>query len=259
MKTDLAGEIIDGFSGEPYRKRKTGRLFGLSTEEIVIETEEEVRRVGKPAGRYWTLEVKSVTDPAADPDRDVRALSELLARFLPPSGTVFVAGIGNAALTSDSLGVRSLERLLTGNYKNRRLCALSTGVCGKTGFEPDALVSSAVRAVSPSLVVLTDALAAEKIGRVGKTVQLTDAGLWPGSGVGNARFELSEKTLGVPVVALGLPTVVPIEDEESGRLLTISPGDIDAVVEKAARLFSLAIDLAVFPELGLPLIKELAL
>lgn len=257
MKTDLAGEIIDGFSGEPYPKRKTGRLFGLATEEIVIETGEDARRVGKPRGRYYTLELESVTALTADPDRDVRALSDILARFLPPSGTVFVAGIGNAALTSDSLGVRSLDRLLTGSYGARRLCALSTGVCGKTGFEPSTLISSAIKAISPSIVVLTDALTAEKIVRVGKTVQITNAGLWPGSGVGNARFELSEKTLGVPVVALGLPTVVPFEDEESGQTLTVSPGDIDAVVERAARIFSLAIDLAVFPELGLPLIKEL--
>lgn len=256
MKTDLAGEIIDSFSGEPFPGRKSGTLFGLATEEIVIETPEEARRIGKPAGHYHTLEVRSVTDPSADFDRDVLALSALLTRFLPSSGTVFVAGIGNAALTSDSLGAKSLERLLTGSYGNRRLCALSTGVCGKTGFSPDTLVSTAVRAISPSLVVLTDALAAEKIDRVGKTVQLTDAGLWPGSGVGNARFELSEKTLGVPVVALGLPTVVPFDDE-SKRTLTVSPGDIDAVVEKAARLFSLAIDLAVFPDLGLPLIKDL--
>ncbi len=258
MQTDLAGEIIDGFSGEIFPGRKRGRLFGVLTDEICIETAEEAERIGKPLGRYLTLEWQSIVDPSAETENEIRALAAVLSDFLPKEGTIFAVGIGNEELTSDSLGAKTVSRLLVGSGENHKLCALSTGVCGKTGFEPLSMIRLAAKQINPAAILLIDALAAEKIDRIGKAVQVTDAGLCPGSGVGMAKQELSEKTFGVPVVALGLPTVIHYPQELSGgRAVFVSPGDVDLLVKRASYLLSLAIDLAVFPELGLELIREM--
>ena len=260
METDLAGEIIDGFSGEIFPGRKAGRLFGVPTDEIRIETAAEAERIGKPRGRYLTLEWKSAADPSGETEKEIRALAAALSGFLPPKGTIFAVGIGNGELTSDSLGAETVSDLLIGSGKSHRLCALSTGVCGKTGFEPFTMIRAAANQIEPAAILLIDALAAEKIGRIGKTVQITDAGICPGSGVGRAKRELSAETLGVPVVALGMPTVIRYPKELSGgREVFVSPGDVDLLVKRASRLLSLSVDLAVFPELGLDLIREMAL
>lgn len=260
IQTDLAGEIIDGFSGENFPGRRAGRLFGVPTEEIRIETAEEAEKIGKPVGRYVTVEWDSVTGLLAETDREVKALAAVLSGFLPERGTVFAVGIGNRELTSDALGAKSLEHLSVGVGENRKLCALSTGVSGRTGFEPLSMIRFAAEHIKPSAILLIDALAAEKIGRIGKTVQVTDAGLWPGSGVGETKAELSERTLGVPVVAVGMPTVIRYPRELSGgRAVFVSPGDVDLLVRRASRLIAMSVDLAVFPELGLELVKEMVL
>lgn len=259
MQTDLAGEIIDGFSGEIFPGRKKKRLFGVPTDEIRIETEAEAERIGKPQGRYLTLEWKSILDPTAETENEIKALAAVLSGFLPKTGTIFAVGIGNEELTSDSLGAKTVSRLLVGDGESHRLCALSTGVCGKTGFEPLSMIRLAAKQIEPAAILLIDALAAEKIDRIGKAVQVTNAGLCPGSGVGMAKQELSERTLGVPVVALGLPTVIHYPPELSGgKTVFVSPGDVDLLVKRASCLLSLAVDLAVFPELGLEIIREMA-
>ena len=110
----------------------------------------------------------------------------------------------------------------------------------------------------PDLIILVDSLAAENISHIGSTVQLTDSGIRPGSGIGKGKRELSSETLGVPVLAIGVPTVIRYPGIEHEKVF-VSPNDIDVTVKRAAKLIALGIDLAVFPEFGLDGIKEMVL
>ena len=200
-------------------------------------------------------------DPTVNSDEEIAALAAELAALLPRHGTVLAVGVGNEALAADSLGAAAISAMCAGSFLGRRLCCLSTGVCGKTGFSPLEMIKSVIELTSPAAVVLVDALAAEHISHIGRTVQLTDAGICPGSGVGREQFELSAAVLGVPTVAVGMPTVIGYTESggaEDGKIIFVAPCDIDVTVKRAARLIALAVELAVFPELGLETLKEMS-
>lgn len=260
MKSDLAKEIFSGLE-EKFPGTKTFHRRGnIDFSQIDIKSDGLSALLEKPKGRYVTMEAESVTDPSLGSDGEISALAEEIASLLPQRGTILVAGIGNVELTADSLGAKAAGMVLAGTFFERRLCCLSTGVCGRTGFEAFDMIASAAAMTKPAAVILIDALAAEDISHIGRTVQITDTGIRPGSGIGTGKRELSEKTLGVPVVAIGVPTVIrfPFKGER-GREVFVSPNDIDITVKRAARLIALAVNLAVFPELGLDAIKELVL
>ena len=173
--------------------------------------------LGKPAGRYVTLELPPLA-------RDVRPAAEALAAELrrllrlQPGQGVLVAGLGNEAVTPDALGPLCLRGLFLTRHLIRHLpeqfggvrpvSAVAPGVLATTGMESLELVRGAVRHVRPACVLAVDALAAAAPERLCRTFQLSDAGIVPGSGVGNHRNALTEETLGVPVIAIGIPTVV---------------------------------------------------
>lgn len=258
MKSDLAKEIFNGLE-EKFPKTETFHRRGnIDIAQIDINSDELSALLEKPKGRYITMEAESITDPSLGSDGEISALAEEIASLLPQKGTVLVAGIGNVELTADSLGAKAAGMVLAGTFFERRLCCLSTGVCGRTGFEAFDMIASAAAMTKPAAVILIDALAAENISHIGRTVQITDTGIRPGSGIGTGKRELSEKTLGAPVVAIGVPTVIRFPfTGEKGREVFVSPNDIDITVKRAARLIALAVNLAVFPELGLDTIKEL--
>ena len=207
------------------------------------------------------MEAESILGPTANSDEEIAAIAAELAALLPRRGTVLAVGIGNEALTADSLGAAAIAAMCAGSFLGRRLCCLSTGVCGKTGFSPLEMIKSVIELTSPAAVVLVDALAAEYISHIGRTVQLTDAGICPGSGVGREQFELSAAVLGVPTVAVGMPTVIGYTANggaADGKTVFVTPCDIDVTVKRAARLIALAVELAIFPELGLDTLKEMS-
>lgn len=186
--------------------------------------------------------------------------------MLPGQGPVLVAGLGNAAVTPDAIGPRALDHLvvtrhLGGSFPQLRpVSAIAPGVLGTTGLESVEVIRGIVERSEPCCVVVLDALASRSLERVCTTVQLTDTGISPGSGVGNRRAAFDRETLGVPVLAVGVPTVVdastlledvleeneckngknPIKNDHS---LVVTPKDIDARVGHIARLLGYGVSL----------------
>ena len=221
--------------------------------------------------------------PVNPADEVTHLLAEELRRMLPPEGMVLVVGLGNAQITPDALGPLTVRQILatrhipaqlaeqTGLSGLRPVAAIAPGVLGQTGIETGEIILSIVRDLSPAAVVAVDALAAGSPERLGCTIQISDSGISPGSGVLNARKELSRQSLGVPVLSLGIPTVVDggtlvcgllgCEDEsrvpEEARAMMVTPRDVDALIERGAKHLSLALNAALQPQLSLEEISYL--
>lgn len=248
-KTDLAKEIIDKISPDYAKKRN---FFFRSTEisEVLIETDSESAAFDKPKGRYVTVEADFPRFAFEKFDEEVFAAASELSKMLPETGDIFAVGIGNGAMTADSLGPLVSENLLAGEFFGRKLFSAVPGVFGRTGIEPELFVSALAEKLSPAAVIIIDSLAAEEITHVCRSVQICDSGIAPGSGFGKAAAEISAATLGIPVIAIGTPTVTRMGD--SGF---VAPNDIDFLVERAAKLIACAVNLAVFPRAGMDFIK----
>ena len=225
-RTDLALEARELWQESAER---TSRLSGVKA----VKTRQEgypVTRVdildrrgeealGKPQGSYLTIDLTTFWQRKADFfERAVRAVGGQLKALVPAEGSVLVIGLGNAALTADAVGPLTLDSVLITRHLIaamprqfsgfRPVAVQRTGVLGTTGVESAEAVRGLVEQVKPGLVIAVDALASRRMGRVCATVQLSDTGIVPGSGVGNHRAALNAETLGVPVIALGIPTVV---------------------------------------------------
>lgn len=258
IKSDLASEIIKGISKKDLPTEEYHRFEGVDITKIKISSGAQEKAAGRPAGIYTSIEAESILDPSVNSDCEIKAIAAEVLSMLPKSGTVLVVGIGNESLVADSLGAKAVAAITAGSFLKRRLCCLSTGVCGKTGFSPLEMIKSVIKTVNPVAIILIDALAAENIEHIGRTVQITDAGICPGSGVGKEKFELSRKVFNVPTVCIGLPSVISYPIKANGKTVFVSPCDIDITIKRGARLIALATELAVFPALGLETIKELS-
>ena len=225
-RTDLALEARELWQESA---EKTTRLSGVKA----VKTREEgypVTRVdildqrgeealGKPPGSYLTIDLSSFWARKADFfERAVRAVGSPLKAMLPSEGPALVVGLGNGAMTPDAVGPLAADNVLVTRHliaampKHfagfRPVAVFRSGVLGTTGVESAESVRGLVEQVKPAFVVAIDALAARRVGRMCATVQLSDTGIIPGSGVGNHRAALNRETLGVPVFAIGIPTVV---------------------------------------------------
>ena len=235
----------------------------------------------KPVGKYVTLTLDGLK--RREPDafgRAVRALAAELEALLslPESASVLVVGLGNRAVTPDAVGplatghtlvTRHLVESLPEQFGSfRPVASIATGVLGTTGMESGEIVASLCHSLKPDAVVAIDALASRNLGRVCSTIQLSNTGIVPGSGVGNARAALDEKTLGVPVVAVGVPTVVDgatlaadiLAEAGKGELepealqghdggIFVTPRDIDERVADLSRVIGYGLTLALQPGL----------
>ena len=255
-RTDLALESVQAacsgaetgtISGVRSRERTRE---GYAVTDIRVEDEDGAQALGKPVGRYVTVDLGPYFRREADYfDRGVRCLAGELAALL-------AAGLGNRAMTCDAVGPASIDNLLVTRHMIRAMprqfadfrpvAAVCPGVLARTGLEALELVRGAVERVRPAAVIAVDALAARDSARLCATVQLSDTGLVPGSGVGNRRSALDRGTLGVPVIAVGIPTVVDA-DPRAGLFLT--PRDIDQRIRELGRLLGYGITLALQPSL----------
>lgn len=221
----------------------------------------------RPVGKYITMEL----GPYLHRQRDFFArgagcIARELAALLPEGeGPTLVVGLGNRSLTADAVGPLALPHILVTRHMLAAMpeefagfssvAALATGVLGETGLESSELIAAATEKLRPRCVIVLDALAAATREKLCAVLQLTDTGLTPGSGVGNHRKEVSRRTLGVPVLALGLPTVIRAEQlvgEETpaeGEPLFVTPRDIDQRVRELSRMMAYGIDLALQPHL----------
>ena len=242
---------------------------GFSLEITEVRDRKASLELCKPIGRYVTMELGALLRREEDAfARACGVLSrELRARLALREGeSVLVVGLGNADITPDAVGPLAAEQVLVTRHLTeqmpeefgafRPVSVFCSGVLGTTGVESAALTGAVAQLVAPSRIIAVDALAAGEIGHLCRTIQLTDAGIVPGSGVGNARSALTEEALGIPVIALGVPTVVdartlcadltgegdipyPTEGE-----LFVTPRDIDCRVRDVSRLLGYAINLA---------------
>lgn len=211
IRTDLAIELVD---------KKPTEKDGIKITEINL-TEKESKKIGKKKGNYITIEFTDITDYENKEKIKTIFIKELKKilnlQKIKPEDLCLIIGLGNEKSTPDSLGPLTIEKTLVTNHLYlygdleegfRRVCALSPGVMGETGIETSDLIKQIKETVKPDFIIVIDALAASSVERVNKTIQISDSGINPGSGVGNKRKEISKDILNIPVIAIGVPTVV---------------------------------------------------
>lgn len=272
QRTDLAAEAwrlwresAAETTALPGVRAREGRLGAFPVTEVEILDRAGGEALGKPEGRYVTVDLRPYfADRAGNFSPAAEAVAEILAELLPEEGEVFVAGLGNRAMTPDAIGPLTVEHLLVTRHLRevlpgfRPVSAAAAGVLGTTGLESAEWVEGLARQCGAGAVVAVDALAARETERLCTSVQLSDAGLVPGSGVGNHRRALNREALGIPVISVGVPTVVdaatlaadllggqaPPELAERGRGLFVTPREVDARAADLGRLLGAAITMA---------------
>ena len=263
IRTDLAVERLE-LSGGPLPKgvRRTEKVLnGVPLTEVRIEAENAAKLLGKPQGCYFTVECTPFRKTPENFEAEVLVTAQALSQLLP-EGPVLVAGLGNESITPDALGPEAVHLMLAtrhlpagtaaalGMGTLRPVSAIAPGVLGQTGIETCEILAALVKEVSPAAVIAVDALAAGDPARLGATVQICDTGISPGSGVANRRKELSAQTLGVPVIAVGVPTVTDFS-AGGGEPMMVTPREIDLIIENAAKTVAFALNKALQPGLRL--------
>ncbi len=277
VRTDLALEARESFEEDDVEIR------GVSIEEkydedrdirvtrVRIETENGAKAMGKPVGEYLTLEAPGLSEEDEDYHREV---SEELAKYIQEligeqEQSILVVGLGNREVTPDALGPQVVNNLMItrhiireygvrafGREQMNRVSAIVPGVMAQTGMETSEIVKGIVAETRPDWVIAIDALAARSSKRLNRTIQLCDAGINPGSGVGNHRNGLTKENLGVPILAIGVPTVVDaatiIYDATGDRSriapnlngMFVTPKNVDEMIKRLSFTISEAINIA---------------
>ena len=271
-RTDLAMEKEKFKDGSEIKGvEKTVRTSARTRTTLIrVKTDEAARVTQQPKGSYITVEMREFSGESELFDERFREIKNAVLSLLPQGeGTVLVVGLGNENITPDALGPECVNSVFSTRHISSVLaedaglghlnsvCAVATGVLGQTGIETGEIIRGITELVKPRAVIVIDALACSGIERLCRTVQITDTGIVPGSGVGNSRKEISRNTLGVPVIAIGVPTVidaVTVAGERnaannglSGMMVT--PREIDSVIHRAARLISLSVNSALQPHI----------
>lgn len=275
-RTDLAMEAMEalgeGFPEGVSCQKLERDGFRVIRMEISPAAQEAV---GKPAGRYVTIEVDSFESTTEHYAELVCRIADELRSLLPAQGAILIAGLGNNDITPDALGPKTIDGIFatrhipdilasqTGLSGLRQAAAIAPGVLGQTGMETSEILAALVKEIRPVALIVVDALASKSLDRLGKTIQLSDTGISPGSGVQNKRKEIGPASMGIPVLAVGVPTVVdmatiaqelttdPAAISEQGRTMMVTPREIDLMIEKSAKALALAINRALQPMLEL--------
>ena len=227
IRTDLAIEAKQAYTEENKRE-----LDGVKVDEenegdikvttVTIESDEAGKELGKPKGHYITIDFPEFTSYGGECMNELSmVVGKVLKRLadVTKDKLVLIVGLGNWNVTPDALGPKVVEKIMvTRHIKElmpdaledyvRSVCALAPGVLGITGIETGEIVKAVVEKIKPDLVICIDALGSRKLERVNRTIQIGDTGISPGAGVGNNRMQINEKSLGVKVLAVGVPTVV---------------------------------------------------
>ncbi len=287
IRSDLACEAgcdLSNIDGTEYSKSDTGIC---TVEALTIKTEKAALELGHAMGTYVTVTSERLwllSDEAIGMISDViaKSIKKMICELCGIDGitsdtSILAVGLGNRSITADALGpqavdlltvTRHLKELNEALFEDVGMCqlsALTPSVLGKTGIESAELIRSAVESVSPNAIIVIDALAAGSVERLATTIQISDTGINPGAGIGNIRTQISREALGVPVIALGIPTVVDsstlvsdalirssiteLDDEtlsrlENNRSFYVTPKETDLITERSAKLLSDAINQA---------------
>lgn len=268
FRTDLAmedifcGEHTDRITQIPGVRAENDCIQGVARTRVEILNDAGERALGKPKGNYVTLELpKDHSHDAGQFAQTVQILAEELQSLmqLQPQKSVMVVGLGNRLMTPDAVGPRVLDKTIITRHLPemglRMVSGLIPGVQGSTGIESAELTNCAAKHIRPDCILVIDALAAREPSRLCTTIQITDTGIIPGSGISGGRAAFNAVTLGVPVFALGVPTVITAAclcgcPEVSGDLL-VTLSDIDVEVGRISRLLAYGINQVLFPDLRL--------
>lgn len=280
VRTDLAlearecvGEMEEEIRGvrveETYEEEKEIRIT-----RVIIETKNAAKALGKPMGIYITLEAPRMAEPEENYHQEISsALAEELCQIIPNSGkeqSILVVGLGNREVTADALGPTVADNLFVTRHivkeygkaaynrsQMHMVSCIIPGVMAKTGMESAEIVRGVVEQTSPDVVIVVDALAARSTKRLNRTIQITDTGIHPGSGVGNHRNGLTQESLKVPVIAIGVPTVVDaatiVNDATAGQIkgnlaelgnMYVTSKDVDYQVRQIGHIICDALNMA---------------
>ena len=277
-RTDLAAEDLENEGKSEVENYNVGNL---NVQKIALD-EANAKKYGKKEGIYYTITTDAIIDLEHDLATEVsitlaKILEDIYEEYnLTQESYILVLGLGNDEITPDSLGPKAVKNIFVTKHLADLgqldeglgiIGAIAPGVMGQTGIETSDIIRALVKKTKPELVLVIDALASRSLHRVNRTVQISTAGINPGSGVGNKRKEISYKTLGVPVVAIGVPTVVDIasifydikdffnetDDEidirssliESDLNFMVTNKDIDEMMNMMADIISKAVNISI--------------
>ena len=223
-RTDLALELKEEAEEQSSlkgvsMKTRIDASNDIKETRITIKDKEGEQILGKPMGQYITIETRDLSSNDGSYHKEMsEALYLNLKEMIPRNAKVFVAGLGNSEVTADSLGPKVVNNLwITRHLKSEgylkdamELSAIAPGVMAQTGIETSEVLEALAEKIQPDLLIAVDALAARSSSRLNKTIQISDTGIAPGSGVGNHRNEITERTIGIPVLAIGVPTVISV-------------------------------------------------
>lgn len=280
VRTDLALETKEKFEEDNVelkgvRVKEEERGENIKITEVVIETENGAKAMGKPKGIYTTIEAPEMADGEDGYHREIsKVLAEVLKTMMPQGEkeelSILVVGLGNREVTPDALGPKVVDNMLItrhviqefgkyalGEEHSNLISSIVPGVMAQTGMESVEIVRGVMKEAQPDYIVAVDALAARSVKRLNRTIQITNTGINPGSGVGNHRHALNQESMGVPVIAIGIPTVVDaatiVNDAISGfyeeadctlNSFFVTPKDIDESIKKLSFTVSEGLNLA---------------
>ena len=275
FRTDLAIETPGIHTPQSGVTLTTSAYREAHISRITIDNAKASALLERPMGNYVTMELPSLSDNEEELEDYATRIGRELSLLLPDEGAILIVGLGNRRITPDALGPEVAARVLATRHIEaefaralrleglRATAVASPGVLGQTGVETGEIIKGLCHTVKPTAVIAVDALAAGQVARLGCTIQLCDTGIAPGSGVGNNRKALDRHTLGVPVIAIGVPTVVDarnlaieltgdFESEEliapRGAAMMVTPREIDLIIRRASQLIAMAINFALQPD-----------
>lgn len=270
LRTDLVAEKRQFLTEEISGVTSKEKVFGnCSLLEVDIKTDGAAQKLKKEKGKYFTLTFPKLYTLSDTADIENSLISALKILLPETNGNIMVVGLGNTDITPDALGPLAANKIIATRHLRRDIkeklglgelksvSVLIPGVLGKTGMEASLTVSAAADATETAAVIVIDALAAAEKGRLCTTIQLSNSGISPGSGVKNSRKELSERSLGIPVIAIGMPTVVDAYENEENSLM-VTPKEIDLLIKIASEVIARALNRFLQPDLSEDIIAALS-
>lgn len=275
VRTDLALEAKEKFEEDNVevkgvRLEKETVSKDIEITRVVIETENGAKTMGKPKGTYITLEAPNMIEDDEGYHREIsKQIAKLVGQLIPMDKediSVLVVGLGNREVTPDALGPNVVDNMMItrhiikefgkyalGKNHTQKISGIVPGVMAQTGMESEEIIKGVIEETSPDYIVAIDALAARSTKRLNRTIQITDTGINPGSGVGNHRHAINRESMGIPVIAIGIPTVV-----DAATIVTDTMSDLISAMAESSRLKGLGGTLETLDEMEkYELIREL--
>lgn len=271
IRTDLVTEIkAEKQNNLTSVKTSEEKLNDVRLSTVTISNSADAKIIGKPIGTYCTIYFPRL-DFVCDSENIIKATVKALSIVTKtPVEKALVVGLGNTDITPDALGPFVVDRVFATRHINNKLkhdlglsqlksvSTITPNVLGKTGIESYDLVCAAKEKINPDIIIAVDALACRDSDRLCKTIQISNTGICAGSGVNNARKPLNRETTGVPVIAIGVPTVIDANSFfNTSQNMMVTPKEIDLLIEKASSILSRAINVFLQPDVDIKIIESL--